>query len=433
MSTSAETTAAWEEDPQGVRGPAPGAEHVAVSPDDAWVAAAWGETLRVMSLDDGRVALTVRGRTITGLVWLSPEQLLVLRTGERFGVRAVVHAVPDGGVLASVPLPEMNARTSTLSIPAPGPDGSVSAVLVGPARWHGGDRTKIRRRLSYVLQGPAWEVVATLDPETLGGLPQLPRARPGCAAMSPDGHELVVWLGEPLGPASGSVPLQRGHLLGLDRQTGRVRWRCRAGLELDALVGCDPGRWLLRGSDGLGWSEVGLVDTVTPALLYDSADDPLRAERQWPGPSVHLDLHPDRERVLVTGTQRGDGSTPRTVLTVLDVETGTRTGAPRLVSDRPLPGALAVWLGADRALAVATKRSRSPMTLTRWDTLSAGPSATSLALALPKGFDHPLGLARSPGGRYLLLCTRPRLAPTRRDAPTLRLCLRAIPAELLAP
>jgi len=437
MSATAETTAAWEEDPQGVRGPAPGAEHVAVSPDDAWVAVAWGETLRVLSLDDGRIALTVRGRAITGLVWLSPEQLLVLRTGERFGVRAVVHAVPDGGVLASVPLPEMNARTSALSTPAPSSDGSVSAVLIGPSRWHGGDRTKLRRRLSYVLAGPAWEVASTLDPDTVGALPALPLARPGCATLSPDGHELVVWLGDPAptlpSPGTPPTPRPRGHLLGLDRHTGRVTWRCRAGRQVDGLVGCDPVRWLLRGDVSPGPGEVSLVDTARGLVLYDSADDPAAVDLGWPRTGVTTDLHPDRSHVLVAGWREAPAVAPTHLLAALDLDTGTRLGALRPVSERPLSGAVAAWLGDDRALAVVTKRPRAPTTLTRWDSLTAGPRATGIALEMPKGFDHPVTLSRSPAGRFLLVVTRHRGPATARDDTVARLCLRAVPAHLLAP
>ena len=162
-----DTTDFWTFDDAGTCGPAAPVEHAALSPDDHWVAVAAGDTVRVVDPHDGRVALTVRGRAVTGLAWLSPELLLVLRTGERFGVRAVVHAIPDGGALASVALPEMNARTSALSTPAPSPDGAVSSVLVGPARWHGGDRTKLRRRLGYVLEGPTWEVASTFDPDAV--------------------------------------------------------------------------------------------------------------------------------------------------------------------------------------------------------------------------------------------------------------------------
>ena len=422
-----DTTDFWTFDDAGTCGPAAPVEHAALSPDDRWVAVAAGDTVRVVDPHDGRIALTVRGRAVTGLAWLSPELLLVLRTGERFGVRAVVHAIPDGGALASVALPEMNARTSALSTPAPSPDGAVSAVLVGPARWHGGDRTKLRRRLGYVLQGPTWEVASTFDPDAVTGLHPLPLSRPGVAALSPDGHELVAWLGEPV--PVGADP-QPGHLVGLDRTTGRLRWRTRAGRSVDALVGCDAACWLLRGAAPFSPGEVLLVDTAAPSVLYDTADDPLAAQGAWPGGAPHVDLHPDRTRVVVAGFRTPAEGTPEALLAVLDVTHGLRRGAWP-VPLRGVTALCAAWLGDDDALAVVTRRARHPVTLTRWDAPAAGPGARTVPVALPRGFDTPERLARSPAGGWLVLRVGARARRARRDDALVHFALRLVPASHL--
>lgn len=80
--------------------------------------------------------------------WASAEHLVVVRSEAKVHARAVLFAVPDGGVLGSVALESLPGSRCKVEAASGAP-----VVLVAPVRWHAAPRLKEpARRLAYVLR-----------------------------------------------------------------------------------------------------------------------------------------------------------------------------------------------------------------------------------------------------------------------------------------
>ncbi len=395
------TDEAFEDLGRGVRKLRAEVNAWALSPDDLWLAVCSAGALRVVECETGREVMTVQGRGASGVEWLSNDLVLVLRPQD-FGVRAVVHAVPDGGVLSSVALVGMNRSTSAISrAMGGGGDDLPRAVLITPERWHGGPRDKTRGGLGYVLVPPSWEVAAQVDPDGLTVLPRLPFARPCVGEMHPDGDKLALWLGEP-GP-QGVSRADRGTVVLYDWRTKRAVKTARAASDAVEMLWCDPTRIALRGA-----GEMAVVDTALGERVYDSVEDQsadAEGLRGFAGTTETMDLHPDGERLLVAGRRTEEGKKLFTgVLGVVDVGSGSR-GELRGFAARPAVALGAQWTGEGDEVLVLGSRVAARTRVERWSTPRAGPMrhARSWEFAVPSKPRIPAELKRSPTGRWTVV------------------------------
>lgn len=352
------------------------------SPDDAWLAVALAEldgagrsVLCVIEVDAGRIAMRVPGRTIEGIGWASPEHLVVTRAQD-LGTRAILHAVPDGTVLGSVALPSLHGGRQRVSAGA-SHGGVADALLVTPWRWHGGAAQRVRHRAGYVLRVEPFEVAREVLPTAWRALPTLPHARPMVAALEPDGTHVLFWLGEP--DATGVVGASPGALVRYAWQEDRATLVGRAGARVVELLCCDPTRVVLReaaGDDISARGEIAVVDAQSGDVLArtDGGLDDV-------GPWATMDLHPDRERVLVAGrvakARRWVGALREAsvALAGTGVAVEVTTAAQRAMG--------AVWQGEGDALWVLASRGADGAQIRGWPSLRAGEGTATAGWALP--------------------------------------------------
>ncbi len=382
----------WREAAPGVRALAWECGAWAMSPDGEWIAAADAlpDTnnqvgLRCVEVATGRVVFEKFGAPVKGLAWTSNEALLAVREHNRGDGRAVLHAVPDGGLLGSVPLAHVPGR-ARVEVSAGAP-----FALVCSTRMTGGTRGDVPRRLVHVLRTDPLESALVYDPDATDALPRLPTVRDCAAGLSPDGRRLVV-------TASGKLLLRE---LGGDRDTVV----CDVGGWYGALTWVDPDTLLAHPTDVEGLSSPANVDLISlsqRARRYTSEgeDPPLG----WVGPRATVDLSPDRSRVLVAGTAvmpsvlAAKGAS-QAVLRVIDARSGAASARREVTTNAELAHG-AVWL-ADGSIAVLRARKKTVGEVVRMRTIEAEPEGARVEVPLAKG---AMGarLTRSPCGRYLV-------------------------------
>lgn len=355
--------------------------HWAWSPDGRWLATSdpvdveGNAAVRVYDREDGREALTIRGREVLGFAWPSSELLLVVRTQE-LGARAVLHAVPDGGVMGTAVLRGMPRAKVSVSMSATRhPDLCAERVLVAPARWTGGLRENVRQRSGFLLALPELAVVAPLEPDLWTALPRLPHVRPAAATLSPDGEVIAVWLGTP--SPDGAAHGNAGSVWLAPWPGGAPKRVCAVAREVDAVVFSDPSRLLLQSSSGTKTikdrGDVALVDVKRGVVLFDSrppVDDPL--EPGWLGATASVDVHPDRERAVLAGRQKR-GARWGGAMQELDLGSGlTAAKLPRELPGKPELGASAAYTGDGEALAVLCGKAPRTGHVTLWRGFAEG-------------------------------------------------------------
>lgn len=434
MSTDAQTGEVWAAHEPGVLRLARRVRCAALSHDDGWLALGSSGGVRVVELETGRVAMQLRGAPVVGLGWLGREQLLVVREPETGPCRAMVHAVPDGGLVSGAALAELNPMLCQVQCGAPGYDGEVSTVMVAPARWHGGLRGSVRRRLGYTLSGPNWDAPVMLDPDALTVLPRLPSVRSAVAALSPDGQGYCLWLSEP-DPKLG-VNRPGTLLLVRDWRNPRPEVVCRVGRALRAMRFTDASHLVLTGVDDdtpQARGELYVVDLFRRQVLLERCANEIDL---WPLGLPQVDVDPDGARALVVaGLGAGaPARRPTLGLEALDVTAGMTDGPPRPLRATMSVGAGAAWLdqGHD-AVALFSATSLQNLALT---------ALASPAAAQPRDrgrqWDFALNgkaleapqITRSPAGRYLALTWRSRDA-RERGAATDTLELALVPRDRL--
>jgi hypothetical protein len=377
------------------------------SPDGRWLATSDpidldGQTVvRVYDHEDGREALAIRGREVLSLCWPSSEHLLIVRAQD-LGSRAVIHAVPDGGVLNTLLLPGLPRVRAHVSLSATRhPDECASRALVTPGRWPGGLRENVRQRAGYVLSLPDLEVVTTIEPDTWTALPRLPHVRPAAATLSPDGELIAVWLGTP-SPAN-APRSDTGSLWTLPWSGGAPRKVCSVGAGVEWLEFTDPSRLLLQSVFGLGEmrdrGDLALVDTNRAVVLFDTSFGAPSDSAGWIGAQATVDVHPDREQAVIAGRQ-GVGAKYAGSLQELDLGSGlTRAATPMALAAKVELGVSAAYTGDGDTLAVLCGKGPRTALVTLWSSFPRGalPGHAGWQVLLEGKRPREARLSRSPG------------------------------------
>lgn len=380
------------------------------SPDGRWLATSdpvdhdGQGVVRVYDHEDGREALTIRGHEALALAWPSGEHLLVVRVQSDVGARAVLHAVPDGGVLGTAVLrgmPRVRVRVSMSATRHP--DLCAERALLVPASWTGGLRENVRQRTGFLLSLPELEVVSSITPDLWTVLPRLPHVRPAAATLSPDGEDIAVWLGTP--STDGTSRTNPGTLWLQPWRGGNPRRVCTVGRDVDSLVYCDPSRLLLQSVSGTRTlkdrGDVALADVSRGVVLYDSRLPQEEAtEPGWVGGAATVDVHPDRERAVIGGRVAA-GSRWRGALQTIDLGSGlTPTKLPAEFGAKPELGLSAAYTGDGEALAVLAGAAPRTGHVTLWRTFAEGAleGHPGWQVLLEGKMPRAARVTRSPGG-----------------------------------
>jgi hypothetical protein len=383
----------WREAAPGVRALAWECGAWALSPDGRWLAAADGLTdanhqavLRCVEVETGRVVFEKPGAAVRGLGWVSDEALLVVREHLRGDGRAVLHAVPDGGLLGSVGLAHVPGRVRVEPC-AGGP-----FALVCSLRMTGGTRGEVPRRLVHVLRTDPLESALVYDPDESAALPRMPQVRDCAAGLSPDGRRLAVALGD--------------KLLLRELEGERDAPVCDVGAWIGALTWVDPDTLLAHPTDVEGRTapaQVELVSLAQRARVYTSAgEDPPHG---WVGPRATVDLSPDRARVLVAGSAvtPATAATPaaaQAVLRVLDVRGGAHPRRDVATLTEVAHGA--AWLPDGSVALLRTRKKKTIAEVVRCRSIADEPEKARVEVPLAGKSVAGARLARSPCGRYLV-------------------------------
>jgi hypothetical protein len=391
MGTSRES-GGWREAAPGVRALAWECGAWAMSPDGEWFAAADAlpdtnnqVALRCVEVATGRVVFEKFGAPVKGLGWASNEALLAVREHNRGDARAVLHAVPDGGLLGSVAIAHVPGRVRVE------PCGGAPLALVCSVRMTGGLRGDVPRRLVHVLRTDPLESALVFDPDASDALPRLPQVRDCAAGLSPDGRRLAV-------TASDKLLLRE---LGGDRD----EVACDVGGWYGALTWVDPDTILAHPTDVEGLAAPANVDLISlsqRARRYTSEGED--APLGWVGPRATVDLSPDRSLVLVAGTAvtptvLAAKGAAQAVLRVIHTRDGS-TSAPRALATNAEVAHGAAWL-ADGSIAVLRARKKTVAEVVRMRTIEGEAEGPRVEVALTKGAAGAR-LTRSPCGRYLV-------------------------------
>ncbi|MBI5516081.1 MAG: hypothetical protein HY909_20020 [Deltaproteobacteria bacterium] len=364
------------------------------SPDDAWLAFAhrhntWEQVL-VFDIGGLRLACTLEARgPVSGLAFASKDSLLVACSVQG-STWVGLYAVPDGGLLAERTVSGVVGSCVTMSV-----SHTARQVLVSPWCW-----TRETSQKGAFL--------STDDLAVVGGyLPPFGDAPGGVHAMvslAPDGHAVAEAVG---GSQGGGAELYL-----YDRGSGDRR---KAPGYPDGAI--QLLRWLgprtvliLRGLGSL-WLEgpqtrAVVVDAVGCSVLFDSAKNfrsaPQRRGGRGPdlqaweendalGAYVSVDLHPERHRLVLLGSQRAGR------LQVVDLADGSV--APRSVAVESPSVALGVCWSGDALVTFTgsgtqgTLRERppraAPRRIDRWAMVGRQPRHGRIT--------------RSPQGRWWLL------------------------------
>ncbi len=367
----------------------------AFSPDGQWLAVsepfgdAMGQSLvRVVEVETGRVAMSIRGREVAALAFASPEHLLVVRAAD-LGCRAVLHLVPDGGVVATVALPGLRTARCRVSLATSWGGGVSPFALVTPLRWLGGDRRVTRRLHGAVLRLPSLEALASVDPDALPSQATLPHAPSAVATLSPDGDRVAMWVSAPQ-PRDALVH-EEGALHLIDWARAKDERVCVVGREVDDVIAADASRWVLRSghfsADIAGRGDIAVVDTGRGVVLHDTSIAAALDEAGSVGAWATVDLHPDRERVLVAGRAAAGGRvtarpTWEGALRAVDVTGASRSRPAVMVKCKAQVAMSAVYEGEGDALWALTGKAATMAELTRWASLDERPAKDAPTIAL---------------------------------------------------
>jgi len=406
MAPTRELTA-WREAGPGVRALAWEVGAWALSPDGEWLAFADGLTdaggqalLRCVEVATGRVVFEKPGAAVKGLGWASNEALLAVREHNRGDGRALLHAVPDGGLMGHAPVAHVPGRVRVE------PCAGAALALVCSLRMTGSVRGEAPRRLVHVLRTDPLESALVYDPDETAALPRTPRVRDCAAGLSPDGRRLAVALDD--------------RLLLRDLGGARDELACEVGGWFGALTWVDPDTLLAHPTDVDGVTapaQVELVSLSRRAKLFSSAGE--EPPLGWVGPRATVDLSPDRGRVLVAGAAVTPASpvTPassRALLRVVDA----RTGAASVLRESATLAELAhgaAWLPDGSIALLRARKKKGPAEVVRLADVSAEAGKARAEVALEGKDVAGARLARSGCGRYLVASWRSAPAGRKRS------------------
>lgn len=411
-------TSIWSDgSAEGVRALGREVAQWALSPDDQWIA--WTESypdtadqwgVWCAEVSTGRVVFEKRGRAPKALAFTSPEQLLVVREETRVRARAVLHAVPDGGVLGSLALDAVPTLKCKIDVAQGAP-----VALVAPVVWHPLARAREpARRLAYVLRTDALEVIAAYDPDASSALPRVPEMRMAVASLSPDGHRLLVWQGAP--SVEGILGVDVGAVLSHDWTKGRDTRVVDGGHLVREVVWAGPDTAALRSAVGDELEHRGDLDVVDLARgerVFTTAGEDLPSG--WMSGRSTVDVHPDRARLLVTGRNATGGVGANAWRSfVREVIPGeSRATEPCWVRTQAPVSQGAAWLPmASEGVCLLRARTQREGEIVRLRTIDGEVDAET-AVKIPfAGRKVSSGkLARSPGGTMLV--ARWRVTPER--------------------
>lgn len=373
--------------PAGDRGraliPAVGAWTLA--PDDGWIAwteAAASREIHVTDLSSMRTALTLSGVGLAALHAPSPDTLWVVR---RKGQDATlhVHAVPDGGEVSRVSLPNLGVWNVVIQASFDGRTAMIGKAVRG---------TFDGRMVStnYLLRGDGLEEVTPLDPFALLGA----NARELSAqyVLDPDGRSLAI----AHAALVGANP--RTHVSLLELASRRVTQVAIVEAPVPRhLHWISSSRVLLVANAEHQRTSLFSVDVEQGATRFAqlSALDHIRFERG-------VAVHPDRDRALLVVERARDrnGSSTRSVAMVCSLAGSSPPALLGLASDKGPVGTAryggACWDRAGRLLTATSPTPREAHIALR-DSVSEAPRAVT-HIPLHGASPHLLALSLSPRG-----------------------------------
>jgi len=332
----------------------------------AWVEGPEMRAVHVTELDSMRTVCTLEGVGLLALAWVDGEVLRVVRAAAR-EVIASRHAVPDGGSLGVATMPRdslaMSAQTSA--------DGRVT--LVRQERFRQAQHTSRAFLIGWRGEDEVTEL-SLHDPRP----PRGPYVQPQVdCALAPDGHRVgIVFHESPLGnPLVLFVTAGGGWMAEVPLSRVNVR--------------------------ALGWvSPTALLLHVGATLVCAELDGTSAHVAQLSGVTAldGLDLHPERDQLLLRGLRPADGARYRTVALRVRLD-GARLEVVALSGDRsPEPSAYdggACW-DRDGAIVTLTQSPPGVANLMRRPTVAAA----SVRLAHFKLIgERPVDLALAPSPR----------------------------------
>lgn len=355
-----------------------------IAPDERWFAwaAPSSREVQVTDLTSMRTLLSLSGEVVAALHAPSHDTLWVLR---RKGPDATlhVHAVPDGGEVSRVALPNVGVWNVTIQASI---DGR-TAVIGKPVRGTFNGRMV---SANYLLRGEGLEEVTPLDPFTLlgGNVRELSAQY----VLDPDGRSLAI----AHATLGGTNPRTRVSLLELasrrvtevatveDPVPRHVHWISSSRVLL--VANAEHQRTSLYAVD---------VERGATRFAQLSALDHLRFERG-------VAVHPDRDRALLVVERARDrnGSSTRSVAMVCSLAGSSPPALLGLASDKGPIGTAryggACWDRAGRLLTATSPTPREAHIALR-DSVSEAPRAVA-HIPLHGASPHLLALSLSPRG-----------------------------------
>lgn len=374
------------------------------SPDDAFLA--WDDdvapsVVRVTEVATLRtVARLDRGGPVEAMCWSSPDTLCLFRRrdGE---ARMYVHAIPDGGVVASAPLPSARgwdgSPQPTARLPAsrcrmrvqPSPNAG-AALLTWPDVVWLGDPTSLG---ACVLRGEGFETATLVDVAAILTAGDR-RSSIVDVALSPDGDALAVAVVSPSGAWCALVSCD-----------GAVRARVAMpeGLTPRLMRWIGPATVLTAWGPARGVGETRFMLVEAPAtvktLAIRGADFEFGASSDF---DFEFDLDPGREHAMATAIRR-TATQSSTWALVLPTDASRAHAAATLPLHAPGLASLgggACW-DARGHLLTLTAIEHAEAQLSRRANSTDAPEAV-LKLALTGKLQRALSLTPSPTRRHAL-------------------------------
>lgn len=378
-----------------------------LSPDDQWIA--WAEAspdeagqmgVWCAEVSSGRVVFEKRGRPVKALAFTSPEALLVVRDDDRIRARAVLYAVPDGGVLGSVSLDALPGQRCKIEVARGAP-----VALVAPVSWHALPRANNpARRLAHVLRTDPLEAIGAYDPDETGAVPRVPEVRMAVASLSPDGHRLIVWLGAP--SVNGILGVDAGTVLSHDWTKRRDTRLATAAHLVRELAWMGPQTLVMRSAVGDELAHRGdldVLDLARPELLFSTVGEDL--PDGWLSGRSTVDVHPDRERLVITGrVATGAAGAKAWRSYVREVVPGEALSrAPREVTSNAAVAMGAAWLPTGHeGVALLRARTQREGEIVRLRTIDGALDRTPVTVAFTGKKPRSGALSRSAGGTMMV-------------------------------
>jgi hypothetical protein len=344
-------TALWEPLDDRVRRLRAPVGELAFSPDEthlAWSDGSAPGLVRVTELSSSRTVVSFTGAPVSALHWASPETLRVVRHTAP-DATLTLHAVPDGGTLATFALPGVGPWPPALDASA---DGSL-AVL--------GRATMLTAAPSalWFVGGAHADEVMRVDPFERVTMALRERWRTARWALNPDGTSLAFALGSARS-AGDAGPSAAPHVVvtDLDARTTTVHAITDEG-DPTLLRWTSPTRLIAALLDASGATLVHAIETHGPQsrVARLSPSHLLRGD-------AAVDVHPDRDRLLLGVLCRSNGLTrPREAVVTVSLAPTDTPATPRIVTltrDDLTPSTLAgaaCWSASGDTLAIAHPES----------------------------------------------------------------------------